>query len=79
MKSSLQLVTSSQVGLHLLCMKLNYPSNVKPRKLEFTYDEGLAKPFQALSMVCPICLTHIVSISIGKLNASPDGEHMLIT
>lgn len=34
MKSNLQLVTSSQVGLHLLYMKLDHHSNVKPEKLE---------------------------------------------
>lgn len=35
MKSNFQLVTSSQVGLHLHYTKLNYHSNMKHRKLEF--------------------------------------------
>lgn len=41
--------------------------------------KALQNLFQAVSMVCPICSTHTVSISIRKLCASPDGEHMLVT
>jgi len=59
MKSNLQLVTSSQVGLHLHYMKLNYHSNMKPRKLEFMYGEGLAKQKPLSS--CEYGLPHLLN------------------